>query len=140
MWTHEQISLLSFVSKLASVFLLKKRTHDRASALLRDLEQILETQNAWTYIINPSDYSLRFINGKVFEVAPEANIGAKCYKTLMGLDNPCKLCPVALNGGKGGECVIANDHLGLKVTASAMPITWEGKDQFLLTCREYISE
>lgn len=140
MWTHEQISLLSFVSKLASIFLLKKRSHDRANALLRDLEQILETQNAWTYIINPSDYTLRFINGKVLEVAPEAKIGAKCYKSLMGLDCPCDLCPVALNDGKGGECVVDNKHLGLKVTASAMPITWEGKDQFLLTCREFISE
>ncbi|MBQ2819518.1 MAG: diguanylate cyclase [Clostridia bacterium] len=140
MWTHDQISLLSFVSKLISVFLLKQRTHDRTVALLEDLCNVLERQNAWTYIIDPSSYGLSFINGKVFEVAPEAKIGTQCYKALMGLDAPCPDCPIKLNGGKGGSCVITNDYLNLKVTSNALPIKWEGRDQYLITCNEYKDE
>ena len=83
---------------------------------------------------------MSFINGKVFEVAPEAKIGTQCYKALMGLDAPCPDCPIKLNGGKGGSCVITNDYLNLKVTSNALPIKWEGRDQYLITCNEYKDE
>ncbi len=136
MWTKEQIDLLTFLSQMVSVFLLKKRAQERTEDLNADLRKVLETQYAWVYVIDSESYELKFLNGRVLDVAPDAKKGEPCYKALMGNDVPCKTCPIKLNDGKGGTCLIQNEYLDLKVNATAAPIHWDGKKEWLITCRE----
>ncbi len=136
MWTKEQINQLTFLSQLVSVFLLKKRAQDYTDALNNDLKNVLESQYAWIYVVEPDTYHLQFLNGKVTEIAPDAKHGAFCHKVLMGLDEPCPNCPIKMNGGNGGSCRIHNEYLNLVVNASAAPIHWSGKQQWLITCRQ----
>ena len=128
------LCFVNFLSQMVSVFLLKKRAQERTEELNHDFRTVLENQYAWIYVVDSEDYTLRFLNGKVAEVAPNAKKGAYCYKSLMGNDAPCENCPIKLSS-EGGTCRIINDHLGLKVDATAAPIHWDGKKEWLLTCR-----
>ena len=131
MWTKEQIDMLTFLSQMVSVFLLKKRAQERTDEINNDLRRVLESQYAWVYVIGHENYKLRFLNGRVLEVAPNAKKGEYCYKALMGRDTPCEICPIKT----GGTCRVSNKHLGLEVDATAAPIHWDGKKEWLLTCR-----
>ena len=132
MWTKEQIDMLTFLSQLVSVFLLKKRAQERTDAINNDLRRVLESQYAWVYVVGHENYELRFLNGRVLEVAPNAKKGEHCYKALMGRDAPCEECPIKT----GGTCRISNTYLGLEVDATVAPIHWDGKKEWLLTCRQ----
>ena len=72
LWTQEQISALTFISKLLSVYLLKKRAQDRAESTAADLENILDGQDLWIYAIDSDTYSLEYINAKTHAIVPEA--------------------------------------------------------------------
>ena len=131
LWGQEQIDLLTFLSRLVSVFLLKQRAQDRTELTVRELRRVLDSQFAWTYIVDPDSHTLRFANGKVLELTAEAREGALCHKALMGRDTPCEQCPIHC-----GSCLIRNDHLGVQVTARSHSIHWEGKPSCLITCNE----
>jgi len=136
LWTQEQIDLLTFLSQVLSVFLLKQRVQEQTNTLVRDLRAVLDNQYAWTYVIDPNTFRLRFFNGKILTAAPDAKTGAICYKVLMNQDSPCESCPALCGDGSGGSCLIDNRHLNLYVRATAHPIHWDGEKAWLITCRE----
>lgn len=51
------------------------------------------------YVID-SEYNIVNANQPAREIYPQLQVGKKCYTCLMGLNEPCGLCPVA-NGRKG---------------------------------------
>ncbi len=136
MWTKEQINQLTLLSQIITVFILKKRANEYSAVLNEDIQEILENQYAWVYVIDPVDFKINFLNSRTAEIAPLAKKGDFCYKVLMGIDEPCKSCPTFLNNGTGGSCDITNSYLNLTVKASASKIHWDGKKQWLITCKE----
>ena len=140
LWTQEQIDLLTFLSQLLSVFLLKQRAREQSELMVKDLRSVLDNQYAWTYVVDPDDYTIQFLNGKTLDIAPDAREGSYCYQTLMGKNAPCDSCPTRLSDGCGGSCILNNTYLGLRVRASAHTIHWNGKPCWLVTCQETDTE
>ena len=135
LWTQEQIDALTFFSEMLSVFLLKKRAQDETARYAADLASILDNQSSWIYVIDPDDFTLKFLNAKTRALAPNAEVGMKCYRCLMGMESRCPNCPTEnIREKKNRLVTVDNLYLGLRVKAEASAITWEGKDACLLTC------
>lgn len=59
----------------------------------------MNNQSSGVYVID-SEYNIINVNDTAKKVYPTLKVGEKCYKCLMGLDEPCGPCPV-VNGVKG---------------------------------------
>ncbi|MBQ9973770.1 MAG: diguanylate cyclase [Oscillospiraceae bacterium] len=137
MWTQEQISLLQLLSEVMAMFLLKKRSRDRALEQAANLQTVLDAQNAWVYVIDPETGRLRFLNAKTKSIAPDARPDMLCYEVFMGRDSRCPDCPaLKLARGETPSSLIVNNHYGLRVNASATPITWNGVPACMITCQD----
>ena len=135
LWTQAQIDALTFFSEMLSVFLLKKRAQDETARYAADLASILDNQTSWIYVIDPKDFTLKFLNARTRALAPDAEVGMKCHKCLMGLDERCPTCPAEnIHNRKNNLLTVDNLYLGLRVKAEASLITWGGKEACLLTC------
>lgn len=131
MWTQEQISLLQFLSEVLALFLLKKRTQDKAAEQAANLQLVLDSQDAWVYVIDSDTYELKFLNKKTRVLAPDSRVGMPCYRAFMGRETPCENCPLT---APHHTCVIENHKLGVLVRTQATQIFWNGKNENLITC------
>ncbi len=137
LWTQDQIQLLSFLAEMLALFLLKKRSQDKLAEQAENLRRVLDNQDAWIYVINPQTCELRFMNEKTRELAPDVEVGMRCYSTFMQRSCRCENCPViGLQNREKAESVIKNDNYGVEVTATATPISWNSEAACLITCRE----
>ena len=137
LWTQNQIDVLSFVSELLSVFLLKKRAQDRMLMEAQSLQMVLDTQNSWIYVIDPDTFEMRYINAKTYRIAPGAKIGMRCHEVFFRRDTPCAACP-AKNIRKtiNNTMEIYNPVLKVWSIADASMIHWAGQDACLLSCHD----
>ena len=136
-WTKEQIRVLTYLSEMLSVFLLKKQEQERSAQRATELASILDNQNAWIYIIDPDTCELKYLNAKTRQLAPNVEVGMRCHAALKGCGSRCENCP-ALDIQTKRTCstVMKNDVFNLEVLAEATLIQWEAKESCLLTCRE----
>jgi len=131
LWTQEQINLLEFLSEVLAMFLLKKRTQDKALALAESLQTILDLQDEWLYVIDPETCALKFLNAKSRSIASDASLGTPCYKAFMSRSTRCINCPAL-----SSTPIIVESHiLGIPVNSTATEINWNGQKAFLITCR-----
>lgn len=137
LWTQDQIDTLTFFSEMLAVFLLKKRAQDATARYAADLASVLDNQNAWIYVIDPDDCTLKFLNAKTRALAPDARPGMTCYQCLLGQTERCPDCP-ALNirEHRTSQLTLTSPRLGMPVTAESTLIRWDGSDACLITCRE----
>lgn len=136
-WTQTQIDALSFVSELLSTFLLKKRAQDSTLMTAQNLQMVLDNQNSWIYVIDPDTYELEYINEKTYKIAPEAQLGMRCYNAFFNRESPCKQCPaynIRENVNKTME--IYNPVLKVWSLADASFIRWGIQDACLLSCHD----
>lgn len=135
LWTKEQISALSFISKLLSAFLLKKRAQNQAIKVAEDLRAVLNHQNAWIYIINPQTYQLQFLNAKVTAMFPQAKEGMLCYEALFQQKEPCVQCPVYLGLLHRAETIEMYHPLrNVWAAVEATPLYWNHQQACLMSC------
>ncbi len=137
LWTQEQISLLQFLSEVMAMFLLKKRTQDKAVEQAANLKNILDSLDTWVYVIDPDTYKLKFLNKKTRSLALGSRVGMTCYRAFMGRQSPCPNCPLT---EAGHSCIIENSKLGVRVRAQSTQILWDGKDEQLITCYDLSKE
>lgn len=137
LWTQDQIDLLQFLSEIFALFLLKHRIQNKATQQAENLRHILDSQDAWIYVIDPDTCDLKFINAKTRKLAPDGKVNTPCYKTFMNRDSRCEGCP-ALNIHETGNCaaIMDNPNFGLRARAQATKILWDGEAACLLTCTE----
>jgi len=106
-----------------------------------EMQSILDSQNAWIYIIDPDTCQLKYVNLKTRELAPEAAPGMYCYQTLMGNKERCHGCPASnIRQCKTDRRMMQNKQFDLDVLADATLIQWDGEKACLLTCREIPKE
>lgn len=137
LWTQEQIDLLQFMAEILAMFLFKQRMQDKIARQADNLRHILDSQDAWVYVIDPETCELKFINAKTRNLAPDGQVHTPCYKTFMKQESRCEGCP-ALNILQTGSCtaVMDNPSFGLRTRAQATRILWDGEESCLLTCTE----
>ena len=137
LWTKEQIQTLSYFSEMLSVFLLKRRETEKTIAKARELNTILDNQNAWIYIIDPDTCVLKYVNAKTKDLAPDVRPGMTCYQGLMGLPERCEGCPSRnIRREKNSNTIVHNPRFDLVALSEATLIQWEGEESCLITCRQ----
>ena len=134
LWTKEQIDILVLLSQTISLFLLRQRGKEETTRTFEDIQNVLNSQYSWTYIVEPETYEIKFLNRRAMELVPYATVGEKCYKVFMNRDTPCQNCPIVVEG-VDKTTLIKNPHLNLDVSAHANSIHWHGKNAWLLMCR-----
>lgn len=135
-WTREQIDTLTYFSEMLSMFLLKQREHQKASARADQLSSLLDNQNAWIYIIDPDDCRLRYLNARCRQMTPEAEPGMLCYRALAGRESRCEDCPALTVRESGNSSVVRSCRFAMDMTAEASLLRWEGKEACMVTCRK----
>ncbi len=134
-WSKAHLTLLRFLSELLALSLLKKRSKDKAQRSIENLQSILDSQDAWIYVIDPESHEIRYLNEKCRRTVPGIRVGAHCHEAFIGEAGPCKNCPAAgIAQGKSGRSVIYSNVLGENTLCRATPITWNGEAACLLTC------
>jgi len=137
LWTQDQVDLLQFLSEVLAMFLVKKRMQDRITRQADNMRRILDSQDAWIYVIDPESCDLKFINAKTRKLAPDGRVNTPCYKTFMQRNARCEGCP-AENILETGSCsaIVENPIFHLRTNAQATKILWNGEDACLLTVTE----
>lgn len=82
----------------------------------------MSEKSSGVYVID-SDYNVVSCNQTVLELYPQLKKGKKCYKCLMGLDEPCPPCPVA-NHVKGPRTYL-DPIRGIHETVDAVEMVLE---------------
>lgn len=137
-WTQDQIDMLSFIAEIISTFLLKRRARDQYKQENEGLRSVLDNQNSWIYVIDPETRALLFINRKTSEIAPNARIGAPCYKAFLNREERCVDCPAdrIIDHCKNYTMEFYNPHLKVWSDADACQINWKGQDAIMLSCHD----
>ncbi|MEG2000041.1 MAG: diguanylate cyclase [Evtepia sp.] len=92
-WTAEEIAKLSYLSKVLSVFLFKKKTEDTLLENLHTHLGILNILPDYLCVVNPQTHSIEYANNKMLALLPTAQPGAFCFTTLRGGQSaPCETC------------------------------------------------
>ncbi|MEG2038093.1 MAG: diguanylate cyclase [Oscillospiraceae bacterium] len=129
-WTLEEIEKLSFLSRVLSVFLFKRKTE---VALLENLHtrlQILDVLPNYVCVVNPETHQLVYANRKMQELLPMAQPGTFCFTTLRGGQRaPCKVCLMErIKQGDTDNLEIVSEDKELRLKVNAISINWT-KDQ-----------
>ncbi|MEG0755278.1 MAG: diguanylate cyclase, partial [Oscillospiraceae bacterium] len=125
-WTAEEIESLSFLSKVLSVFLYKKKAE---IALLENLStrlKILDVLPDYVCVVNPESHCLVYANSKMQELLPAAQPGAFCFATLRGgQDGPCATCLIErIKSGDTDNLSITSEDQQLTLPVRAISINW----------------
>lgn len=137
-WTQEQITTLIFTSEILSTFLLKKRAQDRVVQTLEGMQNILDNQNAWIYVIGKDSYEMYYINQKTKSLVPDVKEGMCCHRKFFNREEPCDNCPVKDLSAAVKNCTkeFYNPVLNVWSSADASLINWKGKEAVLLCCHD----
>lgn len=137
-WTQEQIVALSFIAEILSIFLLKRRAQDHLEQSNASMQEILNNQNSWIYVIDAKTYALLYINSKTLSIAPDAHPGMTCYQAFFKRDSPCIDCPLTglSPDQKNNILEIHNPVLKVWSAADASRITWKNRPAWLLSCHD----
>lgn len=105
--SYVQESLVVLCNKIAA-FILAER-HDReVESSYNEIDNILKLSDYSTYRIANDEYTLLRASGTMKQLFPKLQLGEKCYKTLYGLEEPCKDCP--LRTGSKKAMIIGKDN------------------------------
>ena len=105
--SYIQESLVVLCDKIATI-LLGERRDEEVNNSYQEIESLLKLSEVATYRVSNSDYTLLRTSRTLHDIFPRATLREKCYKTLYGLDKPCRDCPL-LTGNKK-VTALSNTH------------------------------
>lgn len=136
MWTKEQIALLRFFSESLSVFLLRQRRQEKLQRQAEELNFILDNQDAWSYVVDPDTYELRYVNSQLRKKVLQSGPGKICYQILENRESPCNSCPMAMLKDRKNYSCLHNSGSGEKdLLLEAVRIQWNGERDVLISGR-----
>ena len=141
MWTRDQIDLLMYFSEMLSVFLLKMRSQEQVERRAEDLNNVLDNQNAWIYIVDPRTHELKYLNAGLQRATKDRAGETICHCRLEGNAAPCRNCPMEMLYSSGKNDVVRILREGERlVLCEATRICWEGEDACMITWRDLPEE
>ncbi len=136
LWTKEEIQLLSYVSKVLSVFLIRYRDQELLRRQTDDLHSLMNNQSSSIYIIDPDTWETKYLNQRSRQIIGSIKPDMPCYQGMFGRSSPCPGCPAIGIRSKGSDRVILQDtQFGQTILAEATMVRWDGKESCLMTCR-----
>ncbi len=132
-WTGKQIGTLKLISRLLGIFLAKRRRQNDA-AFSADFMSALDQNSSFIYIVNPENFDIIFCNQVTTDTFGSDFVGQKCYKALIGKDEPCSRCPIRHyeKTGKSQPMEILWPD-GTWVMAQASPMHWQGRHMVMVS-------
>lgn len=137
LWTQEEVDTLTTISKLLTTFLLKKRAQDKDRKFSNRMMEILDTQDAFIYVIDAQTYRLLFLNKKTKKIASDAEADMFCYEMFFGYEKPCTHCPVRYkleNDSQQHE--FYSQRYDIWTAAQALSLEWNGRNAYLIICHD----
>ena len=132
MWTKDQIELLRFFSESMSVFLMRQRRQEKVQRQVEELRFILDSQNAWSYVVDPETLELLYINSQIRENGLQMRPGSLCYRLLENRDTPCGNCPLKkIADKKNYTCLHRKGQTDMLLEATR--IRWNDKQAVLIS-------
>ncbi|MEG2001268.1 MAG: sensor domain-containing diguanylate cyclase, partial [Evtepia sp.] len=142
-WTAEEIEKLSYLSKVLSVFLFKKKAENSLWENLHTRLEILDVLPDYICVVNPETHMLEYTNLKMRELIPTAQPGTFCFCTLRGNQNgPCETCLVErIRRGDTDNLEIVSEDQRLHLNVKALAIKWaKSQNMVLLYGQEKMGE
>lgn len=132
-WTKDEIDILSFVSRIISVFILKNQAQRSISECLR-ISNAIENSRLWSYVVDKDTKKLKYVCRSLKKMYPAAEVGEICYKAF-DKDAPCGGCPLFTEADGARVCkVYDSEILGFKVCSEFIEINLnEKEDAYLIT-------
>ena len=96
--SYIQESLVVLCDKIATILLGEKRDEEVSNSY-DEIDSLLKLSEFSTYRVAHDTHMLLRTSKTMSDIFPKLEIGEKCYKTLYGLDKPCRDCPL-LTGNK----------------------------------------
>ena len=135
LWTKEQIDLLLFFSESLSVFLLRQRRQEKLKRQAEEMRFILDNQDAWSYVVDPKNYRLMYVNARLQNKVPHLQPDSICYQALENRESPCPSCPMArLNGRTNDSCLCRREQDILLL--EAVQLQWNNEPKVLISGRK----
>ena len=113
--SYIQESLIVLCNKISSYILSKRRDLEVESSY-NEIDSLLKLSDFSTYRVSLEDNTLLRASSTMKNLFPQLKIGEKCYKTLYGLDEPCRDCP--LKTGLKKEMHIGKDNFETSLVLS----------------------
>lgn len=93
-WSPVEISTLMYVSKVIALFEKHTSMIEEATAKSHDRLQVLDSLNAFVYIIDIETFEIKHFNKGLLQEFPQLTTNDKCYKVLRNNNEPCLFCPL----------------------------------------------
>lgn len=94
-WSEEERDILSYVSRLISMFVFRQQDYERNAQTLRILHHAVNGSPLSQIIVNRDTFELTYVNEKLRQ-STGVTEGEICYKSLYGSDRQCDFCPMKL--------------------------------------------
>lgn len=141
LWTREQIELLTFFSEALSMFLLQQRRQEKVQCQADEMRFVLDSQNAWIYVVDPETHTLLYINSRLREKHPGIKPGMLCFQALENQKAPLPYCPMRMLGDRSNySCLYDNQDPKETILLEATKIRWGGKEAVLVSGRRLPQE
>ncbi len=127
-WTIEEISTLSYIAKILSIFLVKKNMFQELIASFKNMKTMLDSMKSYIYVIDENTHETLYVNKELAKLFREDFLGNKCHLVAFGRNEPCKNCPkISLAGGVTSHTAETyNPFLKIWSMTTASRITWTG--------------
>ena len=134
-WTPDEISTLTLVSRYISAFLMKSRRYEEAS-FIDSIRESVDAYSSYMYIVDPNNYRVIYSNRAIRDNSGESFAGKICYEEFCAREAPCEGCPVtAMREGRKMEPVeIRRPSDGMWLLTQASRIHLPKRDMALMTC------
>ncbi|MEF9920079.1 MAG: diguanylate cyclase [Erysipelotrichaceae bacterium] len=133
-WTSEEISKLSYLAKILSVFLFKKEAEATLIENLHTRLKILDILPDYICVVNPEYHTIEYTNKKMQELLPSAKPGEYCFTTLRGGQcGPCETCLLEkIKKGKTDNLEIVSEDKQVVLKVKALTIRWTNSQPMVL--------
>jgi len=112
-WSEEERDILSYVSRLISLFVFKQQDYERTVQAYHLTDHALNGSPLSLIIVDRNTHELIYTSQKVSRESPAAVEGAICHKAIFGNDSPCEYCPMKLppnpDNPKEARTLVHND-------------------------------
>lgn len=133
-WQAEEIEKLSFLAKVLSVFLFKRKAEVSVLENLQNRLKILDVLPDYICVVNPENHMLIYANHKMQTLIPSAKAGAFCFQTLHGGQTaPCATCMMErIKRGETDNLEIVSANAKMRLKINALSIHWANDKQMVL--------
>lgn len=136
-WNKEQIDTLSVLAEMLSFFLQSKKSQEKYRSLIKKMQNMLDNQNEWSYVIEPGTFKLLHVSKKIQDANPNARKGMICYNAFENRMTPCKDCPIK-NGPNEflHTRKVYDAKKNVWIEQKIQRISWSEQDAYLVVCQK----